>query len=701
MNTEITVFIYFFMIAFIMIACSFIVGSLIFSWKDFKGKHHAFCTPLGFIVILGILEIFYFPIQYFHLENKFILYITLTIILIIMILGIYKWKTLYNQIKSYKKYLGYLITAIIIFIALCSTYYFVEFPFRTDDLYFYIPFVSDKVTSPFFNSYSFMYDFQGIYDFIAVLVRIYNSFANRGLTEILLPIGPISWIPAIILYWIFSFSLMECVVWGKQFFNKTKFNWLTSIIIVAYTFGLYWFLQTPYIGNTFRRVTIVIILMLIYDFMKNYKNNKLLILSIVFISLIAQTSTGFIFSAMVIYSMIFYYSYCNETNYLKKIAIISIGPAIYMYIIKPETVLIILLLYIVFFILRNLKFDLIVEKFINRFWIYLLLLVPILFGVFTHSPFFEKIPLNMGYFAYKVTFFDPHQFEGVENLFEFGVGDLNQIITTLFCMTVWFLFALFIYKNRNSKSKLNFFSIYLIVIFITFFNPWVIDFVSHYITSVVYFRIYDLFFNFLILYLILCFPQEYMSNKMVVAYLFCISIVFMNEIPKNQTWTYFREDGDKNYSYIYHSPVREIEVLEELQKNYIKDNQNVAIASQIYSTEALTSAKVRNIKENLMTFAELDDSQEAILQRMLYRNEPGLPEITENYDNVCGYLEEKDIQYAILDAQYNWKLETGIGYCGKKIFEIDNYRVFEMHYEWMNQNEDVKRSTYEENLKTH
>ena len=29
------------------------------------------------------------------------------------------------------------------------------------------------------------------------------------------------------------------------------------------------------------------------------------------------------------------------------------------------------------------------------------------------------------------------------------------------------------------------------------------------------------------------------------------------------------------------------------------------------------------------------------------------------------------------------ELENGIGYCGDKVLEIGPYRVFEMHYDWL------------------
>ena len=160
-------------------------------------------------------------------------------------------------------------------------------------------------------------------------------------------------------------------------------------------------------------------------------------------------------------------------------------------------------------------------------------------------------------------------------------------------------------------------------------------------------------------------------------------ICVIAEIPKNQTW-YSMNYSNEFSSHLNHANSLDVLVINELM-DYAKeeDNSTPIIASQIYSSGALTDGVLINIKDNLYTYDLYDQSDDATLQRILYRNEPGLPEIKEDYLKACPLLRDKNVQYTIIDAQYNWELESGIGYCGEKIIEVENYRVFKMHYDWL------------------
>ena len=66
---------------------------------------------------------------------------------------------------------------------------------------------------------------------------------------------------------------------------------------------------------------------------------------------------------------------------------------------------------------------------------------------------------------------------------------------------------------------------------------------------------------------------------------------------------------------------------------------------------------------------------------MFFRREPNSDDYEVNYEKACELAYEKEIEYSIIDAQYNWKLEQGLWPCIEKVLEFENYRVFKMRYD--------------------
>lgn len=502
--------------------------------------------------------------------------------------------------------------------------------------------------------------------------------------QTILPIALIAWVPAIIIYSIIPFTLLNLYHRLNHSFNK-KYIIYSVLLITVYITSMYWFFQTPYIGNTYRRITIVLIFELLYVYV-NQKNSKIaVVLSLFMISIISQTSTGFIFSSIMIYILLCYYGFTHSKKYLSDMLLISVGPAIYMCILYNILTPFVLGCYFICLLLLFFKKDHLLELFWNKISLFIAILLPILFSITIHLPFYNYTgDFNMGYFTIEnFSFFDPHKFEGIVHLLDFNFNGLTEIIKSIFCLLFW---CVIIYETYYclKKEKLKFFGISNIIIFTTFFNPFVMGFILDNVTDVVYFRLYDLFFNFAtIMFGLTVTISNFKSIKIRNAFMVIMMICVIAEIPKNQTW-YSMNYSNEFSSHLNHANSLDVLVINELM-DYAKeeDNSTPIIASQIYSSGALTDGVLINIKDNLYTYDLYDQSDDAILQRILYRNEPGLPEIKEDYLKACPLLRDKNVQYTIIDAQYNWELESGIGYCGEKIIEVENYRVFKMHYDWL------------------
>lgn len=672
-----------FLMAFVIIFISFLSGFLTSELIDFKSENHHFLTPIGFTVLLGVLQLLYYPIQIYNLPTKYLYLVTIGLFLVIIFLSLIKVKRHIIYIKDYIKLYKEVIFGLIIFITLCFIYYFVKFPTRTDDLYFYMPYIINKANVPNLTATIYgQYDFQGYYDFVAMWIWVYRKIVEYGFAGELLPVSIVSWVPSIVLFWILSFTIVETMNYVKEKVSRSFISWVVGITLFVYTIGAYWYLQTPYLGNSFRRISIVIIFFIIISMLKKFTWRKFIVLELSFISIISQTSTGFFFAAFVLYALMFYYASKNESGYLNKIVLLSIGPMLFASLYVVYVMIYINSLYGFYALLVLFKLDKLIEKIINKTWKIIMVIIPLLFGIWTRLPSFNLPRFNISYFDISPYFFDKHAYEGIENLFEFGFDSPQAIITSIFCIFVWISIIYYLFNHIKKNKPDDYMSFHIITIFLTFFNPWVITFVMTYMTNVVYFRIYDLFFNIFTITLFLTYLLDKLNNKQAIALSVVIFILFVNEVPKNQTWM-FMGFNDDDYNPLYHVDNLEIEVLDKFKKEVLLNKEGTTIiASQIYSAESFTDANIKNVKANLYSHGE-DNTSEAMFQRVFYRYEPGLDKIEGDYINACELAQERNVEYVIIEAQYNMELENGIGYCGDKVLEVGSYRIFEMHYDWL------------------
>ena len=359
----------------------------------------------------------------------------------------------------------------------------------------------------------------------------------------------------------------------------------------------------------------------------------------------------------------------------------ALGPAMFITRYRPEFWNPIVWLYAIALVVIIARLDDVIEQVLSKAYLGIMIVLPVLFGLFTRSPFFTSKEFDMSYFKITPYCFDEHAYEGIENLFEFKFGTPAQIITSIFCVLCWVLMVYYVVKQY--KKEESYLSFTMIVTILTFFNPWVIEFVMTYITDAVYFRIYDMFFNTLTIMAFLTFAIDRLKPVYSYGLIALIAICFINEVPKNQTWI-FMGFGDEDYNALYHVDDKELRVLSTF-KSFVKENnieEPITVMSHIYSMEAFTDLNVINTKNNLITADPEDMSDEALYQRLSYRYEPGLDEEDRsNSEHYCRLLQDRDVQYAIVEAQYNWDMQDGLGYCAQQIIEEENYRIFEMHYE--------------------
>ena len=211
--------------------------------------------------------------------------------------------------------------------------------------------------------------------------------------------------------------------------DNHRLNLLLLLILVIYNFSFAWYLSQPYYGNTMRRINVILLIPLCGIISKDHNLKITTLVSVLFGSLISFTSTGFFFSAMIIYCLLLYFMNSKSENYIEQIALISIFPAIFMVLfIKNKWISIfVILLYLVFFIFKIFHILPYIEKYLNKFSVYFFIGVPMLFTIVPFLPFYVKRKFNSGSFELEnYNFFDPHAFESVPNYLNFSVYNISS-----------------------------------------------------------------------------------------------------------------------------------------------------------------------------------------------------------------------------------------------------------------------------------
>ncbi|MEG0034895.1 MAG: hypothetical protein RR734_04915 [Bacilli bacterium] len=670
------------LIASSFLLSSLLLGVLLIQFLKIDRKYSLLALPVGIISLFGVIQIFFYPIQILELKVDYLVYIYICIELLILFFTLINYKKILEFVKSRKGYLIWFM--FFIFLSIITIYFisYLEIYIRTNDGQYYINLINQKNMQEFLVSDRLAYKYQGFYDLSVVFVKIYNYFVSQNFVDPILTIGVVTNVNGIIFATFMCSTIVNFAFYIKEKGIKSWVAISFGLTMFVYYLTSNWFSEWFYIGNSFRKISVALIVLFLIYATKQKSNRLYCLVSLFIISLISQTSTGFFFSAIIIYALLFYYAYINDKNYLRKIAILGIGPAIFMILFMRATVYIVIPLYIVYFILLYAKKLEVVEKLFNKIYLFILIFVPLIFGIISRLPGFVNPSFLIEGEYHPILFKYGVENELVDDLLVFNLSSPSNILWTFFCIVIWSSIIYYIYKSLKANQK-EFLGFYICVILVTFFNPWVISFVTKYITGLVYFRIYDLFFNLATIFTIFFMIVE-KNNKSTDVIIIISMFILFNFHTQKITILDYLNFNNSNFNRLYHVESNvEIEILKKLKNEYwVYDDEPINIAQQIYSPHVLTNENVYFHVANFYDF-NVDNTDETEFQRIFYKNMPGATEVKGDYIRACELSKDREIDYFIIDAQFNRDLENGIGYCGELLFEYENYRVFKAHYDWL------------------
>lgn len=666
--------IYFFLLAACIIFFSFLTGVLVKKYCRISDKYFSFSSPIGFFVLCGVLQIGYFVITYFDITYLLggNLYIDFTVLIMITILffSIINYKYIFKALFTINiiKIVIALIL-VVIFIYLFSTS---EINYRLDDINFYGDFIRYRLYHT--GIVDINYSLQGYFVLLSILIEYGKNLTALGIYTSFYPIASIIWVPAIITAWVISFILVDFFDYSFKKIKSLGFRVFIWVLVVLIFILDFWYFEMLNSSLVLRRFAIPLIIVLLSNLRLNNKllSNSIMI-SLIIGGFISISSSAFFVSSMILFAYFFYLISTKSKNYLISYLILTINPFIFALAYVKNVfnsgifIYLLILVYLVVWILCLSKIRVQIEKFLNKYFKFIFLFFIVLFYGLVFL-----IPVNKYLMMGDRTFFWAiNKFDSVPNLIS-GLTLFETIFNCLYWGLLTLTIGIMIYKKRN-----NWYLLLVSIVLLFFFNPISYDFVVSVFTGAAYFRITDILFNIIILYELVIYLYEF--NRITKYLIIICSLLMLSCRVINFDFEF--SVNEENFNTIYHTSNIDMNVINKLSEEYLKyDNKDeINIASQIYGGQFFSNFNINNQLEDRFSYAVRDESE---YERVFYRREPGFEDLSVDYEHACTLAFENQTDYVILEAQYNWKLQEGLWPCSELLFELENYRVLKMNYEY-------------------
>lgn len=664
---------YFFLLFFSILLISFLTGSLVKKYFHLKSETFSFSAPIGFLVFLGILQFGYFFISYLQLSPRLFLWYTSAICLVLVLLSMFEIRWIVKSIKSirFTKLICVLVLFTIIF------YIFANSPinYRLDDINFYAEFIPNRIVEKGISQ--IQYSLQAFFTLLSILIKYGPHLSILNVYTDFYPVALVIWIPALLSAWMISCMLVDMTSYLKNRIQSKKWSWFIIVSVTIIFLLDYWYFSTVYAPGTLRRLAIPYLLILLNDTeFVGFEPKRFVLVSFVVGGFIALSSSAFPLSVIILFIYLIYNMMTKKSYYLRKLLIIILFPLLYgaayiesLYAI-PYFFIAVMLIYLGLIGLALVKVDLKIESFLNRYSKGIIIgFIIVFYGAAILLP--NQIGLMVG----NRTFYTPiNKFDMVPNLIH-GQTVLEIMFNTLF----WCLNAVAIVLMIKTK-KMNGYLFLVLFTLLIFFNPITYSLIVRYLMASAYFRITDILFNVIILYELSIVIYECKVCRPFL--ILCLSVMLVCRVAS------FRvnlAEDKATYNYIYHTTNQDIEVMEKLNNDYLQfeDKDHFNIASQIYGGQFFTKSNVTNLLEDRFSYFVLDVSE---FERVFYRRTPGYEDIPVDYKHACTLAFEKETDYVILEAQYNWQLQEGLWPCSELLFEEGTFRILKMNYEYWEYN---------------
>ena len=207
----------------LVVLLAYITGCVIRSW--FNIKYISYNIPVGFFLMLGIIEYLFFFVSFFKLENKFYVYLLILYIVVICLLFVLRIKSIIPIIKEECKnkieiMFAFLFTALFLFL-----FSKININYMNEDIIFYNKLIYDRMQLNSITITEGYYISQHYYSFFSAIISFFTVLLNKIMYVDFPVLGYYLWIPTIVLFIIVPLQIMDLKnILIKRFSKRTSIH---------------------------------------------------------------------------------------------------------------------------------------------------------------------------------------------------------------------------------------------------------------------------------------------------------------------------------------------------------------------------------------------------------------------------------------------------------------------------------------------
>lgn len=526
-----------------------------------ESKFYSFRSIFGFLMQLTILQIGYYPIQFFQWTSISYQIYTLIILVLCFVIGIRKLK---KEDFFFLKHWEFYVLLILIFgvIKILPTN-------EAGDDWFYMPLIKSNANIKVINSIQpksgwswnvdMLYAYQGYYLFMSFIYKIVNFF--------------ISSVDAVFISFRSSMSLLFIIFSSITFIsmkgifkleNSKCFLILMEIASILLLGALEW--SHIYWGSfAIYPIFIPLCLLLMNEYVKSNDRKIIQLIVITNFGLLSLVSSALFLSGFILFSFLIYSVLKNKFQ-IKDYFFLALPLMIYVTFFIGYPILIIFIPILYYFLVHK-KFNEIINLFVNKYGLYFLFTVPLAF-------FLIGIVCNLN-FDWKI----------------YRLGYSILIFNIIFASWIGYLLI----KKETIEPLLIFF----LIVIIFFFNPLTAPFVSRFLTSsTVYYRMFYLTKNPVIIVLLFYSVYSYLKNYYdkllpifgaglvlfigIYGYKFSIKTILEPTYKVNYNYLLREDDDSRNLGFELEKVILSSKKVPNILSIYYAPRQYVDVYSDVY-----------------------------------------------------------------------------------------------------------------------
>lgn len=541
--------------------------------------------PIGFFVILGLIQLVSFPMQYVHasMQTVSIIYTVVLLALIISLSftlikmsrdqrqAIFKWKSEY-----WFEYL--LIGGFILFnfIICFSTNSFND---TNADQSFYITLVENNMDAAQINmiaplsgkieALQSLYSYQGFYLFLTYLASLFHI-------DSLLIMG---WLVPI-LFWLTASTTFLNV---SHYFNLSKKWWLafSSFLLLWVIFDHFeYFVRYNVYGNNIRPLVFCYLMIFYYEYFKRPNTKSLILCALIWLSAIALQSTVLFLGVILMVSYGLYEVFYHRKQLLIPLILSTIPLMIYLSLFMKSRgswltgIGLFILLLICSLCQLSEKTKLGLNKLIYSKTMRVIVGIGVLgmmglsIWMTPHlSPSSSVSPRELLHF-----FSDQYRLKAsyFSSPYEWP---LALIVVLRWGMIGLIIYALFKWKSLSDLIKWLLVTQFIMII--VFYNPLVCGLISTALTGIVYTRIHEIVMSLVIITALISLGYKSKTVKVLLVILSCLSMAYLGIKTIGYLKTEFNQIGElTTYNHLYRLEQEMIDVSNRLEETIEGEDQN-------------------------------------------------------------------------------------------------------------------------------